>query len=110
MEFKVGQEVYLVPTQKRMGNPHFAKIEKIGRKWITLADNYGRFSPDSMMADGGQYSPPYRCYLSKEEYEVEAAADAAWNELNKLIDSHYSKPEWLDKDKIDKCIELLKKP
>jgi len=54
------------------------KIASVGNKWFTIVDNWhGRFSKETLLHDGKGYSPRYRIYLDKKEYEEEV-------ELNNL--------------------------
>lgn len=48
------------------------KIASVGNKWFTIVDNYhGRFNKETLLHDGKGYSPRYRIYLDKKEYEDE---------------------------------------
>ena len=53
------------------------KITKIGRRWLELSNTY-RVDALTLVADGGKYSPPGRCFLNREAREAERARDAAW--------------------------------
>lgn len=48
------------------------KIASVGNKWFTIIDNWhGRFNKETLLHDGKGYSPRYRIYLDKKEYEEE---------------------------------------
>lgn len=87
----LGQTLWYVPSSRR-GTPHEAKIQGLGRKWATL-DNGERINISTLLADGGQYFSPGRCYLSKEAYEAELAVCKAWNEFRNTVSRCYSPPE-----------------
>lgn len=75
-KLKVGDELYCVPKY-RLGDPRTVTVEKIGRKWATLAKREGRIRLSNWILDGGQLSSPGRCYENEEEYqEYERRKDA----------------------------------
>ena len=67
-------------------------VTKVGRKWISLS-NHARIDKTSLIADGGEYMPPGRCYLSKSEYEAEIALSRAWQKFRMDIGSMYQIPK-----------------
>lgn len=58
------------------------KIASVGNKWFTIQDNWhGRFNKETLLHDGKGYSPRYRIYLDKKEYEDEVE----FNDLSSKI-------------------------
>lgn len=80
-----GQKLWLVPSQRYMGEPHEVTITKVGRKWLTL-DNRHRAAVDGLALDGGEYMSPGVCYLTREEWEFEKALNDAWSKLRRDVD------------------------
>ena len=75
-DFKVGQRLYRVNNDRREGQS-WITIEKVGRKWLTM--DYGaRVDKETLEVDGGQYSSPAKCYLTKCEYTNKIKKDAIW--------------------------------
>lgn len=101
-----GQELWAVYNESRRGQSCFVTVEKIGRKWATLKGYYGRINKDTLAADGGQYSSPFQCYESKEEYEEKALTQRMWDSLRKRLP--YSAPDHLLPIDIGRIAGILK--
>lgn len=72
-EWTVGQDVWVVPNDRRRFDPHAARIAKIGRKWVTLDKpewRPHRFDPTTGRIDGKNYSSPGTVYRDKATYEA----------------------------------------
>lgn len=85
----LGQKLWLAPAHSRRG-AYEVEVTKIGRRWAELSGNNGRVDMETLWLDGGEYSSPGRCWLSREEYEDYRAADIAWNAL--FYQQHRSRP------------------
>lgn len=97
-KFKVGQELWCVYNDRRIGQQHTTVVQKVGRKWIELS-NCHRMNAETMMLDGGNYSPPGRCFLSREEFEEIKQKKDAWMLFQR-------KAYWLIPDKF--CIDDIR--
>lgn len=74
------------------------KISYIGNKWFTLTDSwYGRFNKENLLHDGGFYSPKYRIYLDKKEYEEECEFNDLYSKINNTFGVYNSIKLPLDK-------------
>lgn len=104
-EYSVGQPLWYVPTIRR-GDQKEVTITQVGRKWLTLS-NGERASIDGLVVDGGGYSTPAWCYVSREEYEAEQTLNAAWSEFRRAIDSSRRTPGLATLEAIQQAIKLL---
>ena len=82
----VGQELYWEWSEysHKKNTGEMVTVTKIGRRWMEL-NNRHRVDRNTLIADGGQYSPPGRCFLSRAEREAERARDAEWMLLRHKI-------------------------
>jgi hypothetical protein len=64
-----GQKLWFVSSQRHGGEPREVTVGKIGRKWATISSGADRIDRETLVADGGQYISPGRCYLSQQAYE-----------------------------------------
>ena len=107
MMLSVGQKLWYVPVVG-YGQPHEVGIVKIGRVWATLGGfERRRIRIDDLTADGGDYSSPGRCWLSREEWEHEMAAIAAWDKFRRVVSQFFSMPPELTRSKIVEAAALL---
>lgn len=92
-ELTVGQKLWLVP-QRGYGVPREVTVAKIGRKWATL-DGWreSRIDKETLWMDGGVYTSPGRCYLSREEWEESQRLSGAWGVLKTLIADRWNRPD-----------------
>lgn len=81
-DLEVGQELWYVPSY-RGGEGHPVKIQRVARKWAYLEGSYRpeRISIDTLTVDGGEYSSPGQCYISKEVYEQQQEIKKEWADL-----------------------------
>ena len=80
-KLEVGQQLYYVSNNRR-SSTQYVTIEKIGRKWIQLSNSH-RVDKDTLIADGGNYSSPGRCYIDAEVYTKEQLRAAAWRDFKR---------------------------
>ena len=100
-----GQKLWWVPQRHRHEQQREVSVIKVGRKWAQL-DNNERIDIDTLIADGGQYSPSGCCYLSREIYEQKAALDQAWGKLKR--DLQYGiKPDSVTIADVEEARKLL---
>lgn len=108
---EVGQRLYYVPSNKRMGDPEEVEVTKIGHKWAVVnttskyAREFGRIGKDSLILDGGQHSSPGRCYLSQQDYEYQVACCVEWQDINRRMG--YSPKQGVTLDAILEAKRLL---
>ena len=103
----VGKKLIFMPSERRRDvGPVEVTVEKVGRKWATIS-NHQRIGVDDLVADGGQYSSPGRCYLSRVEYEAETRAEAAWRSLCKAIDQGWNPPQGVGAAEIEAAAKML---
>lgn len=86
---EVGQELWYVPADSRFvaSQSRSVRVEKIGRKWASLNTQY-RIDINTLWADGGQYSSPGRCWLSRDAWLAEQRRHALWDRLWNLVDRY----------------------
>ena len=97
-KFKVGQELWCVYNDRRIGQQHTTVVQKVGRKWIELSNSH-RMNAETMRLDGGNYSSPGMCYLSREEFEEIKQKNDAWRLFQRKV-------EWLSADNL--CIDDIR--
>ena len=62
-------------------------VEKVGRRWATIAGVRYRIDVKTLQADGGGYSSPGTCYLDKDAFIAEREAVALYGELRQRMGS-----------------------
>lgn len=101
----VGHKLYYVPTRVSGASAHCElEIESIGRKWALCGSGWGAKKIDlvTLSADGGKYTSPGRCYLSKNHYEKTVRLNTMWGDIYNLFSNRYSKPDHItEQDMID---------
>lgn len=101
----VGQKLWFEPY-RRFRNACEVEVEKIGRKWATLADQKGRINKETLVMDGGEYSLPGRCWLSREECERARETVRLWQNFKRKLDRTSDVPP-IAADVIRQAAELL---
>ncbi len=98
----VGQKLYYVPNRHNSsGAPRNVVVERVGKKWITCND-CARLDIDTLCGDGGKYSSPGSCYLTKNHYDELVMLGSMWSDVQQLFKSTYSRPYHITKqDMID---------
>lgn len=104
MTLQVGQQLWYVPN-KRPGQPYFVTVLKVGRKWAEIGHRR-RISIEGLFVDGGQYSSPGRCYLSKEDHEKEVALNSAWARFMEMA-RYANRPEGVRLSQIENAARSL---
>ena len=104
MKLEVGQKLWYVPSENN-GRSREIIIESVGRKWVK-ARFIGKIDINTLQVDGGKYSSPGKCYLSKEEYESYVNLCSAWRDLVTDLPL-YSLPKGMTQEKIDAIRELV---
>lgn len=104
---QVGQKLYFVHADPRRGTEgEEMTVTKIGRKWADTAHARGyawhKINMETLSADGGQYSPPGRAYLSKTDHEEETRLQDAWRVFQGLVP--YQVPAGMTLDRIKELI------
>ena len=103
----VGQVLWYVQYRISRGDAgHEVTIAKIGRKWAALDKGWPRIDKDTLVADGGKYSSPGRCWLSKDDWERGKIADKAWNQLSGRV-RHGLRPNHVTTSDIQAAAALL---
>lgn len=103
-ELTIGQMVYYVPSDSR-SKPYWLRINKIGRKWVTLQYNY-RMDRVTWEMDGRGYSSPGMCYRSKEEREMIVMRNQRWGVIREHINRSFHAPDWIDLDAVERALGL----
>lgn len=106
---EVGQKLWKVFHDKRRGDPCEVEVVKVGRKWATLNRYHGRIDLETLSVDGGGYSSPARCYLSREVYELERSTEIEWAKLKSEL-LYKSRPADVTIENIKQARNLLGLP
>jgi len=83
----VGRSVWYIPTYNRVTPVLIeTKVASVAKKYFKLDEGHlGRFFIDSLKHDGGDYSPRYKIYLNKEDYDIEVERDKLFSEIRHLF-------------------------
>lgn len=87
-DFKEGQELVYVPSEKRGSGLDTITVTKVGRKWVSFKTGRGgsnRFDKDTMLVDGGGYASPGKIYPSMAAYQDELDTEEALRELRQAL-------------------------
>lgn len=81
----VGQKLWYVPRDSReVSQSREVTVTKIGRKWAEIDMGWGRgwrIDLDDWTVDGGNYSSPGRCHISREAWKAETERRRLWDGL-----------------------------
>jgi hypothetical protein len=102
----VGQVLWLVPYDKRMGNPHEVTVTKVGRKWAEIDERHVRVNIETMAAKCGDYSRG-TCYVDRVAWEREQERQATWDKFHGAIRNSYRAPNGVTADQIREAAKTL---
>lgn len=111
-KLQAGDKLWFVGSKGRRQEE--AVVVSVGRKWakLTMGDREDyRMDISSGYIDGGDYSPPGRCYASKEEYDGIANLDNLWNVTCAYFGYDFrkaSRPARLTKEQMEQIIVIMK--
>lgn len=105
-ELQAGQKLWFVPSQRYLGASREVEVTKVGRIWAQLSNGH-RIDKTSLVADGGGYMSPGKCYPSETEYNKKVELTAAWNALAATM-RHAAIPEGVSLDDIKSAQALLR--
>lgn len=100
--YQVGDKLWYVSNSwgRHSGHQYEVVVTKVGHKWVYVKitdSSYPsefRIDPKTMDVDGRGYTPPGKCYPSKEVYEEDVYSNRLLDELrNKLSDYRLRKIE-----------------
>lgn len=108
-DFKVGQQLYYVPSDRRRGVPIHVVVSKVGNRWVYFNHLHTefRFSPSDMRVDGGDYSSPGMVYLDKAAHEELVSRNRAWDAVRQCVAGTYTCPRFLTAADLDTLTEML---
>ncbi len=88
----VGQTVWVKEISYRNNEKQEVSetiIVSVGKKYFELQETWrGRFYKDTLLHDGKGYSPRYRVYLDKQQYENEKEISELSDKIKKAIGQH----------------------
>ena len=104
--YACGQELYFEWSEysHRKNTGEMVAITKIGRRWLSLSNGF-RADAETLYVDGGKYSAPGRCFLSRDAREAERARNAAWAALRNSM--QYKAPDKVSAKDIAHAARLL---
>ena len=109
MKLKVGQKLWYVPNNR--GGQHEVTVIKVGRMWAHVGTHVGirgRIDMETLIADGGGYGSPGRCYLSQEHYNSELRRVRKWGELCQAMRLFNNPPKHITVDDIDVILNMVR--
>lgn len=112
LDIETGTKLWFVPENtRRGGDPRELTVAKVGRVWLTTEDPLRRVTRvhgESLLADGGGYTSPGRCYRSREDYEAWLETWRTWCDLRHKVDRKLSMPEGLSAQRVRLALGLLR--
>ena len=109
---EVGQTLWCVITFRHGRNfdppkQGEATVTKVGNKYATLSTD-DRIVIETGIIDGGRFTSPGKCYLSKEEYDATDGTARAWRALRVAVSSQHALPKDVTLADINAARALLK--
>jgi len=105
MDWKVGQEIWVVGRDRRYRRPHAETITKVGRLYFHTAQ--GRYT----LADGAKYergySPQCNAYESKDTYLALVEKRRAWERLVMAVQIRGKPPAHLTAEQIHGLVRVV---
>ena len=110
----VGQVLWFVPHDRRIGYPVEVTVGAVGRKWAVVTNPSGRthrLDKHTLEADGAGYTSPGQAHLSREAYEDRMVVVDAWRSIgNYLGGNRWNPPVGMTIEKIVAAATLLDAP
>lgn len=103
----VGQTLWMVPSARYAGPPCEVTVTRVGRKWAEISRGGYRIDKTTLYIDGGDYSSPGRCYLTRAEHDNEVAMQRAWDALRNLVERKYTPPDGMTVEAIRAALVAL---
>lgn len=106
MNYIIGQSLCFEFSEHeaRSGQCQIVTITKVGRRWLKISNGY-RVDAKTLIADGGAYASPGRCFFSREERDKELARKKAWANLRKSLS--WLAPDDVSAEDIERAARLL---
>lgn len=109
-DFFEGQSLLCVLTHQHgrdLKTPvfHDVVVTQVGRKYVTLSNNY-KMIVENMLLDGKGYTSPGQCYLDQAHYERTTGRKIAWTQLGRDVMNGYA-PEGVTFADIQAARKLL---
>lgn len=105
----VGQTIWYKSLSGRRGDDislKESKVLSVGKKYFEIEGLYRqRFFIDTLIHDGGNYSPSYMAYISKEQYLNELEARKIHSELLRIFSDYSMK---IEVEKLRAILEILR--
>lgn len=113
-ELTIGQKLWWVGSNYRRHDHDQgeATVTKIGRKWAELSFSWRalRIDKNTLIADGGGYTSPGRCYLSRDHFEAAEHVRKVWDEFQTDFRGRYGMPPEMTVERIIEARRLLGLP
>lgn len=103
----VGQELWMVPRQRYLGEPRTVKVVKVGRKYADLDIRGYRVDMTTLVVDGGNHGSLAQCYLDRTAHEAEQERGRLWTVLRNRIDRQYIPPENVSGEQMKAAAAML---
>lgn len=99
---KKGDTIYVVNSDSRLHHhsAYEAVVLSAGLRWVTVSRSQ-RFDRNG----NGEYG--FRAWSSREDYEIERAASAAWSELRAFVNRYGGAPKTLTVQDIHAALRIL---
>ncbi|MGI4945244.1 MAG: hypothetical protein ACRYHQ_32560 [Janthinobacterium lividum] len=107
-----GQTLCCQPIGNRKGPPYPVTVQKVGRKWATVfrgGAELCRIDKETLAVDSGNFSPLYRMWLSREEFDQSVTRQNCWADLQRRI-ARYAVPDDITIDQIKAATATLFPP
>lgn len=106
VKLKENQKLWFVGSGNFSRTRGEVTVTSVGRKWASVEGAFiGRIAVDTLMADGGAYSPPGRCYASQEDWIAQEGPSLAWRDLRSKMDGQC--PKGLSYETVVEAAKLL---
>jgi hypothetical protein len=108
----VGQIVWYVPREARLGPAHAAKVLTVGKKWAELEGVRSRIDIKTLEAESAVTGlSPGKCYLSHAEHAAQLALEDSWKSLRQKVEHHtWRAPPGVTLEQIEQATRILFPP